>query len=36
MKEEKKKAIARIIAFIIVLAFAATGVGMLGVSMFFN
>ena len=34
MKDEKKKAIARLIAFIIVVAFAATGVGMLGVSMF--
>ena len=34
MKDEKKKAIARLIAFINVVAFAATGVGMLGVSMF--
>ena len=34
MKEEKKKAIARLIAFIIVIAFAATGVGVIGLSMF--
>ena len=35
MKEEKKKAIARIIAFAIVVAFAATAVGLIGVSMFY-
>ena len=35
MKEEKKKAIARIIAFVIVIAFAVTAVGLIGVSMFF-
>jgi len=35
MKEEKKKAIARIIAFVIVVAFAATAVGLIGVSMFY-
>jgi len=35
MKEDKKKAIARVIAFWIVVAFAVTAVGLIGVSMFY-
>lgn len=34
MKEDQKKLLLRVIAFIIIIAFAATGVGVIGVSIF--